>query len=113
MSNVHPSQNILLRKKKKKEEIFDIYLLTLLLFWLCSFFFFFFFFFFFLHVHTREGRGIRIRDLRFIRRSPSRLSYLLGITTLCSYSLISGTIHDTPIYKRIRADKFGNQIKII
>jgi hypothetical protein len=35
-------------------------------------------FFFFSHVHTRGGRGIRTSDLRFIRRDPNRLNYLLG-----------------------------------
>jgi hypothetical protein len=34
-------------------------------------------FFFFLHVHIRGGGGIRTSDFRFIRRGPSRLSYLL------------------------------------
>jgi hypothetical protein len=35
-------------------------------------------FFFFLHVHTRGGKGTQTSDLYFIRRSLSRLNYLLG-----------------------------------
>jgi hypothetical protein len=38
----------------------------------------FFFFFFFLHVHIRGGGMIWTSDLCFMRRNPSRLSYLLG-----------------------------------
>jgi hypothetical protein len=37
-----------------------------------------FFFFFFLKCPHKKGRGIRTSDLRFIRRDPSRLNYLLG-----------------------------------
>jgi hypothetical protein len=37
------------------------------------------YFFFFLHVRTRGEMRIRTSDLRFIRHSPSQLSYLLEI----------------------------------
>jgi hypothetical protein len=38
------------------------------------------FFSFFFDMSTQEGGGgIRTSDLRFIRRGPSRLNYLLGI----------------------------------
>jgi hypothetical protein len=39
-----------------------------------------FFFFFFVDISAQEGGGeIRISDIRFIRRGPNRLNYLLGI----------------------------------
>jgi hypothetical protein len=42
----------------------------------------FFFFFFFFDMSAQEGGGgIRTSDLRFIRRSPCRLSYFLGTIT--------------------------------
>jgi hypothetical protein len=39
---------------------------------------FFFFFFFFTCPHKRGKEGFELVTFRFIRRGPSRLSYLLG-----------------------------------